>query len=96
MHDSSIIQQVKQLAAVDFVEADVQFQVSVQIEELDNVIARQEVEAGHGAIARSHHSECFTATSLSVGKAGGFCALKSLRDERQDTFLVDLIIVGSF
>ena len=77
MHCRPIIQKVKKLAAVDLVETDVKLEIRVHVKELDDIIARQQVESRYDTVARPHHRESLSATGLPVCEASGFGAFKS-------------------
>lgn len=70
------------LSAVDFIEADIQLQVRIHVQELNDVVAGEEVESGHFTITRAHHSKGLSTAGLSICEAGSLGTLESLRDER--------------
>ena len=89
-----VIQQVEQLSAVYLVEGKIELEVRVHVQQLDDVVCSEQVQAGNLPVTSPHHRECFPTASLSIGKAGRLCAFESFRDERQDAFLVNTLIIG--
>jgi hypothetical protein len=94
LYDGAVIEQVEQLAAVNFVKGDVEFEVRIHVEILNDVVGGEQVETWDAAVTRPHHRERLPTASLPVGEAGRFGAFKGFRDERQDTLLVNLLVVG--
>lgn len=92
----SIVKQVIQLATVDLVEAEIEFQVLVLIQVVDDVVGGEQVEAGDALITRTHHGKCFAGAGLPVRETRRLRSLKRLRYKRFNTHLVYLMIVLVF
>ena len=88
-----IVQQIIELAAVDFIKRYPQLQVGVLVEQVDDIVRRQKVQTGHLAVSGSHHSPSLTAARLPIGKTSCLVPLECLSNERQDASVVDSLIV---
>lgn len=90
----SVIQKVVSLPAVNFEEGETDIHM-IEAELLDlskDVHSSKQVKARDGvrAVAVAHHSEGFTRTGLTIGKAGNLNALEGGWDERIDNRFVNL------
>ena len=94
MNRLSIVEEVEKLPAVYLVEGKVEFEVRVHVQQLDDVVGCEQVQAGDLPVTGSHHRECLPTASLPVGEASSLRAFECFRDERQDAFLVDSLVVS--
>lgn len=91
LHSVPVVQQIEELAAVNFVKGQIEGQISVvplsrvrsldcAYQQLDDVGSSQDVEAWHLSVAGAHHSEGLAGACLAVGEASRFGALEGLRN----------------
>ena len=69
MNWRSVIEQVKEFTAVNFVKGQVKLQVCVHVQVLNDVVAGKKVQSRDSPITRTHHREGLATTCLSVCKA---------------------------
>mmetsp|Transcript_64337 Transcript_64337/g.104070 ORF Transcript_64337/g.104070 Transcript_64337/m.104070 type:complete len:272 (-) Transcript_64337:223-1038(-) len=103
MEKLPIIQEIKQLSAVDLVESDEYSEMGVFLaaDQPENVLGGQKKNAGrpllewkpfHQPFWRSHHRERFSTASLPVRKAGALCTLEDSIDDGLHTGSVELLV----
>ena len=94
MNRLSIVEEVEELPAVYLVEGKVELEVRVHVQQLDDVVSCEQVQTRDPPVTRSHHRESLPTASLPVGEASSLRAFEGFRDEGQDAFLVDSLVVS--
>ena len=59
VHEFPIVEQIEELATVNFIEGDVELEFRVVLEESDYIVCCEEVESWDRAVRGTHHSESF-------------------------------------
>ena len=86
----SVVQQIKQLPAVNLVKANEKLQLRKVLKLLDYVKCCQQVQTRHASVTLSHHGVGFATSSLTVSKTGGLGSLESAMDKGLNALAVNL------
>mmetsp|Transcript_23584 Transcript_23584/g.23250 ORF Transcript_23584/g.23250 Transcript_23584/m.23250 type:complete len:230 (-) Transcript_23584:22-711(-) len=94
VNELPIVEEIEQLAAVDFVEGDLQHQLRIVVQGSNDVEGSQQVEPWDCPVIGPHHSESFPTSRLSVSKACSLRSLESTINQWFHTQIIDSLVVN--